>query len=200
MLKQQYTTPIALTSPVAAGDTQIQVLSTASYCGMGLSNHSYAMISDGVAMEWVKITGCSGTSLLVERAQLGTISIAHSKIACLSGMEYHPSIVCEIVSQGGCNSTSACVPVTRGAMYFNDAVIGADWQSAATFPNAVSISIPLKPSWVTATVSGEMVALSGIAPVGQTDFEIIILANGCNGSQATLSRSVRVCQSVGVQS
>lgn len=162
-------------------------------------SHTYFLIDDGVAQEIVKATAVAGLSVTILRGRLNTTARAFVAGVCVKPY-YGYETVCELIAQGGCTNAgeTVCVPVATGGSFFPDAVIGVEYQAAASYTNASAIAVPIKPVWLTATVTASMVALSGTPPLGTTDFKVVVIANGCNNSSVVVDRTVRICQQIGL--
>lgn len=188
-----------LSAAITATQTNITMASYGSLA-VPAGSHAYALLDDGTMQEIVKITAVSASGgLTVERGQLGTTAKAFVSGVCVKPYWGYEAI-CELIAQGGCGGGGvvACTPVAKGAAVFQDAVIGSEWNAVASFSNATSVSVPIKPAWVTATISGGSAILTGVPPVGAIDFAVIVIANGCNNSSVTVDRVVKVCAQVGV--
>jgi hypothetical protein len=182
-------------------DASQAVITLASTAGLVIApgNHTYFTLDDGVAQEIVRASAVSGLTITVLRGQLGTTARAFVSGVCLKPYNGYET-VCELIAQGGCSGvgSATCTPVSSGGSFFPEAVIGADWQAAATYSNAQIITVPVKPAWVTVVVAAGMVTMGGVPPVGTTDFKLVVIANGCNNSSVVTDRIVRICQQIGV--
>jgi hypothetical protein len=199
MLTQQYHPNVEIaTTLTATQSTMLLKNNQPIYCTMA-GSHSYGMITDGVAIEWVKVTGCIGLLLSIERAQFGTVARTWvAGMACFTASQYHPLIVCEMVSQGGCDVTTNCPPLSTGEAIINEMVEGKDWLAFISFNNALDVEAINVPAWATATVIGQTIKLSGLVPIAQTDFDLVVRATGCNSQISLYKERVKVCKQLGV--
>lgn len=178
-------------------DTTLSLDDTISMCALvSGGNHAYIMLSDNVSQEWVKVTGCTGSTLNMVRGQLGTVAQYFALGCAASG--YHSQIVCELIAQGGCGATASCTPVSLATSNIPDAVIEKPYLGVIAFSNAVSVAAVVVPPWATATNSGGVMLIQGTPPIGSTDAYLSIMANGCANSISLLNEKVKVCQQVGV--
>lgn len=187
-----------LTAAITAVQTTATVGSTTGLT-IATGNYVYFLLDDGVVQEIVKATAVSGQVLTVLRGQFGTTPRAFVTGVCVKPYLGYEAI-CELFTQGGCagGGAVACVPVTLGGSYFPDAVIGVTWQAAASYTNALTLTAPIVPAWVTVTVTAGMITMTGVPPVGTTDFKVVAIANGCNSSSVVVDRAIRICQQIGV--
>lgn len=187
-----------LTTAVTPAQAVFTLNSTAGLV-IAAGNHTYFVLDDGVAQEVVKATVVAGLTVTVLRGQLGTTARAFVAGVCIKPYNGYET-VCELIAQGGCTGVgaTACTPVTSGGSFFPEAVVGEEWSAAATFTNATAVNVPIKPAWVTVVVLTNIVTMSGVPPVGTTDFKVVVVANGCNSSSIVTDRQVRICQQIGV--
>jgi hypothetical protein len=156
--------------------------------------YGFLELSDGINNEVVKIESIAGAVATVVR---GSTSYAFIKGTCVK-TDAGFKTICALLAQGGCDATGSCTPVSRGTTLLPDATIGKPYAGLVAFPNATSLSATLKPLWMTATVVGQTITLSGTPTVGSEDFVLAFAAQGCNSSVALHSASVRICEQVGV--
>lgn len=182
-----------ITSQITASQTTIPV-STGLTSAIAAGSYAYAVLDDGVNKERVKVTGGSTTELIVERALTGALSFV--KGTCVY-TDIGFATICELIAQGGCSATTACTPVSAGTAALPDAVVGVPYVGVVTFPNATSISLLGKPAWMTGTVNGVSIVLSG-TPTATGRFALTAVAQGCSSSVSQLLKDIEVCQAVGV--
>jgi hypothetical protein len=189
--------PNSLHTTTTAAITNAQsTIPVASVSGLTLPTDatSYALLTDGVSRERVKITSISGNTLSVTR---GVPAYSFVKGACLQE-DTSMATTCEFIAQGGCGGSGQCQPVGAPSSVLPDAIANTPYAGVVTFPNATSISIGNAPSWLTSSVNGNTVVLGGTPPAAAVSATIAIVAQGCNASISQLLAKVTVCQSVGV--
>jgi hypothetical protein len=162
---------------------------------------AYFLLDDGTKQEIVKGTAISADGKLsVVRGQFGTIAQSFVKGVCVkpyTGINF----LCEMFAQGGCQGATtptACTPVTVATESMPDAIIGKTWTGVIAFSNATSVLAVKKPSWVTATVTGSTMILTGIPPASAANAPVVVRADGCNSSISLVNTSVKVCNQVAV--
>jgi len=184
----------SLTNSVSATETEFPVSGNiGSLLG---SNTSKLRVTDGVYVEYISVTGTAGTKLVVSRGADGTTARAWPAGACVSYV-ITTAIVCEFIAQGGCNSSiGTCTPVSYGTKSIPAAVIGSAWSAVVAFTNSTGIVVDAKPSWVTSTVNGTAVILTGTPPIGAVSEPIIVRATGCSSSVVVVHDTVSICEQV----
>ncbi len=178
-----------LASGLGASDTVLNVSGASGLCSKLGDNHTYLEITDGVYSEVVKATCTDGQINIVRengRAFVGGACVRYRVTT---------KVVCEIVSQGGCESSEGCDPVAIGAQSIPSAVIGSEWVGVVAFSNATGIAVTEKPSWVTVAVSDGTAILKGTPPVGSASSALVVRGNGCN-SVVLVHTSIEVCEAV----
>lgn len=187
-----------LSAAVTAAQGSLPVISATGLAVL-TGNYTYVLLDDGVAQEVVKVTAVSGLNLTVLRGQFDTTPRAFVAGVCVKPYNGYETI-CELIAQGGCTNVSGatCVPVVAGGSFFPEAIINESWQAASSYANATTITVAIKPAWVTSVTVSGLVTLTGIPPLGTTDFKVVIIASGCNNSSVTVDRVVRICRQVGL--
>jgi hypothetical protein len=181
-----------LGASIDATQTVIPLKSTGSLSSLLVNgDYGFLEISDGINKEVVKVLSVSANSATVERGMPSFAFIAGSCAQTDKGFK----TICELIAQGGCNGSSVCTPVSRGTFGTAIAEIGKPYSNLAVFPNATSITIQSKPSWMTATVDGTIVTLSGTPVAGASD-ELVIVANGCNSSVSLGQFHIHICEPI----
>lgn len=190
-----------LLAAIGATDTKIPLTSVGSLpTVVGTANHLYLRLDDGTKNEIVKVVSADATSVTVVRGQFGTTPQSFVKGVCVSpytGIGF----LCELIAQGGCTAVAqptACTPVSLATQSMPDAVIGKPWTGVIAYSNASTVTLLSKPDWVTGTLTGGTMVLTGTPPAGVIDAAIVARADGCNNSISLVNTAVKVCAQVGV--
>lgn len=146
--------------------------------------YMYLAIQDHRKYEVVKVTR-NGANLLYERGVAGTKAERFPAGVCVAGISpIAAQVMKDLICSYSCceDGDCECEPVSVGGATLPDGVVGKPWSGAVAFVGAspVTVTVNSTPSWMTATVEGSLVHLSGTPTVTGVQYFSVAAAN-CGG-------------------
>lgn len=148
-------------------------------------DYTYASLKSESTYETVKLSVVAGT-LVVERAQEGTEAVKHpcGTMVCLVSPTTVAAIKALICEYDCCKDDDCpCDAVTLGGIWTPDGTVNHKWTGAVVFSGAQPITISLldTPSWIEATVEGNVLTMTG-TPTEANTYQFTVVAANCNGN------------------
>lgn len=157
-------------------------------------DYMYLAVQDTRKYEVVKVQNVGGV-LQWTRGLDGTKAVRFAAGACISGISpLSVRIMKELICSYDCceEGDCQCEAVQIAGVSAPDGYVGTFWHGAVTFSGTqpMSVTVNSTPSWMTATVQGNLIVVEGTPSVAGIQY-FSVAASNCNGT-AIVTKAIPV--------
>jgi hypothetical protein len=191
-----------LAAPATQGATSLVVKDSTVVCSSLGTNQTKLRVGDGTFFEDVRVTSCVGGVLQLA----APLQKAYTQGSCVRFV-VSLAVVCELIAQGGCTvpvATAAPPPVTCARPSFVAGMPLPEFELGAIAEHAIAwdgvgpftVSVLVKPSWMTTSVVGNVLVIGGTPPDDTAINFQATITNACGTTE--INSRVCYCNIAGV--